>query len=79
MWRRTQVGSVDIPGWNQGQGHANTRQPISQFCIWLLSPEARFLETRFVWVNWDLDELVARRDDFVKTRALTLGLEGAPV
>ncbi|KAI1636377.1 putative short-chain dehydrogenase [Biscogniauxia mediterranea] len=27
------------------------------FAVWAASPEARFLHGRFVWVNWDVDEL----------------------
>jgi hypothetical protein len=28
-----------------------------QFAVWLASPEARFLHGRFVWTEWDVDEL----------------------
>ncbi|KAB5517411.1 hypothetical protein GE09DRAFT_979143 [Coniochaeta sp. 2T2.1] len=51
----------------------------AQFCVWLLTPQAQFLKSKFVWANWDVDELMARRDEVVKTRALTWGLEGVPV
>ncbi|KAB5542742.1 hypothetical protein GE09DRAFT_1243962 [Coniochaeta sp. 2T2.1] len=51
----------------------------AQFCVWLLTPQAQFLKSKFVWANWDFEELMARRDEVVKTRALTWGLEGVPV
>lgn len=28
-----------------------------QFAVWAASAEARFLHGRFVWCNWDVDEL----------------------
>lgn len=31
-----------------------------QFILWLNSPEAQFLRGRYVWVNWDVDELKSR-------------------
>jgi hypothetical protein len=27
------------------------------FAVWAASPEAEFLHGRFVWANWDVDEL----------------------
>lgn len=29
-----------------------------QFAVWLASPEADFLNGRFVWAQWDVDELI---------------------
>ena len=29
-----------------------------QFAVWLASPEAGFLNGRFVWAEWDVDELI---------------------
>ncbi|GAB7327393.1 hypothetical protein MBLNU13_g11257t2 [Cladosporium sp. NU13] len=31
------------------------------FAVWLASPEAEFLNGRFVWAEWDVDELIAMR------------------
>ena len=31
------------------------------FAVWLASPEAGFLNGRFVWAEWDVDELIAMR------------------
>lgn len=33
-----------------------------QFAVWLASPEAGFVNGRFVWAQWDVDELVEIRD-----------------
>ena len=35
-----------------------------QFAVWLASKEAAFLKGRFVWGNWDVEELVKRKADF---------------
>ncbi|CZR69610.1 related to peroxisomal short-chain alcohol dehydrogenase [Phialocephala subalpina] len=47
------------------------------FCVWLASPEAEFLNGRYVYVNWDVDELKAKKEEILKDpKLLTLGLEG---
>ena len=46
------------------------------FCVWLVSQEAVFLRGRFLWASWDVDELVAMKDDFEKNPALArIGLK----
>ncbi|KAM5355064.1 hypothetical protein ACJ41O_001710 [Fusarium nematophilum] len=52
---------VDLPG---------------HFCVWLHSPEAEFLRGKFVWVNWDVDELKARREEIMSTDLLNTKLGG---
>ncbi|PVH80795.1 NAD(P)-binding protein [Cadophora sp. DSE1049] len=48
------------------------------FCVWLASSEADFLHGRFVWVNWDVDELKARAAEIEsKPEELTMALQGA--
>lgn len=32
----------------------------AHFIVWMTSPEARFLRGRFVWANWDVEQLKAR-------------------
>ncbi|KAI7231817.1 hypothetical protein KC330_g6203 [Hortaea werneckii] len=34
----------------------------ANFCLWLSSGQADFLHGRFVWAQWDVDELVALKD-----------------
>nr|OQO31978.1 hypothetical protein B0A51_00319 [Rachicladosporium sp. CCFEE 5018] len=49
------------------------------FCVWLASPEARFLKNKIVWANWDVDELVTRSGEIENSRLLTCGLNGVPM
>jgi len=37
-----------------------------QFAVWLASPEADFLNGRFAWAEWDVDELLELRDKIKK-------------
>ena len=32
------------------------------FAVWLAGPEADFLNGRFVWAQWDVDELIALKE-----------------
>lgn len=47
------------------------------FIVWLTSPEAHFLKGKFVWTNWDVDELKENSQEIENSSLLTLGLEGA--
>lgn len=47
--------------------------------VWLASPEAAFLKGKFVWVNWDAEELIARKSEIEKTMALKVLLGGVPM
>jgi NAD(P)-dependent dehydrogenase (short-subunit alcohol dehydrogenase family) len=42
----------------------------SDFCVWLASQEAEFLRGRFVSANFDVDELLTRKDEFEKNHML---------
>ncbi len=44
------------------------------FSVWLASPEAQFLRNKFVWVNWDAEELMARKDEIQDSMLLTWSL-----
>lgn len=45
--------------------------------VWLArDPRARQLNGRFVWANWDVDELLAMGDEIRGDELLTLGLNG---
>jgi NAD(P)-dependent dehydrogenase (short-subunit alcohol dehydrogenase family) len=37
-----------------------------QFAVWLASPEADFLNGRFVWAEWDVDELLEVKDKIME-------------
>ncbi|TKA60933.1 hypothetical protein B0A55_12652, partial [Friedmanniomyces simplex] len=47
-----------------------------QFAVWLASPEAEFLKGRFVWANWDVDELLDGKERILKENLLKIGLVG---
>lgn len=51
---------------------------ILSFLQWAVSPEARFLNGRLVWANWDVDELKALALDIEGSRIFTIGLLGWP-
>ncbi|RDW89013.1 hypothetical protein BP6252_01045 [Coleophoma cylindrospora] len=44
--------------------------------VWLASPEAEFLKSKYVWANWDVDELKAKKERLVSSQDLTIGLLG---
>jgi NAD(P)-dependent dehydrogenase (short-subunit alcohol dehydrogenase family) len=48
------------------------------FFVWLASPEAQFLKGKYLWANWDVDELKARADEIEKSNLLQIGLIGWP-
>jgi hypothetical protein len=50
----------------------------ASFCLWLASPEARFLSGKFLWANWDIDELKARADELKSGTELNIGVNGWP-
>ncbi|KAH7259138.1 uncharacterized protein BKA55DRAFT_591924 [Fusarium redolens] len=51
----------------------------AQFYVWLASPEAEFLKGKFVWANWDVDELKARADEIKNSLLFKLILNGVPM
>jgi hypothetical protein len=44
--------------------------------VWAASNEAKFLNGKSVWANWDVDELKAERNSILGTEKFTLGLLG---
>ena len=46
------------------------------FIVWAASPEAEFLKGKFVWSNWDVEELIAKKEEISSTAQLTNGLIG---
>ena len=44
--------------------------------MWLASAEAAFLKGKFVWANWDAEELLDRAEEIEGTKLLTMGLRG---
>ncbi|KAK4442927.1 hypothetical protein QBC34DRAFT_362866 [Podospora aff. communis PSN243] len=50
----------------------------ASFVLWLSSLEARFLKGKYLWANWDVDELKARSTELAATQELNIGLVGWP-
>ncbi|KAB5530424.1 cellulase signal transduction associated dehydrogenase [Coniochaeta sp. 2T2.1] len=50
----------------------------ADFLVWVGSQEAAWLGGRYVFANWDVDELVARRGEIEEGTELTVGLRGVP-
>lgn len=50
----------------------------ASFYVWLASPESRFLKGKFLWANWDVDELKTRAKEIEAGTELTIGLVGFP-
>lgn len=44
---------------------------------WLASEQATFLKGRYVSANWDVEEILARKEEIVEKNLLTVGLIGA--
>jgi len=48
------------------------------FNVWLASPEARFLKGKFLWTNWDVEELMSQREALEASTQLNITLGGWP-
>jgi len=48
----------------------------ANFILWLASPEAGFMKGRFAWVNWDVDELKAKKEEILEKDLLQYTLGG---
>lgn len=46
--------------------------------MWLASPEARFLKGKYLWSNWDVDELKSRAKELEESTQLNIDLVGWP-
>jgi hypothetical protein len=52
----------------------DTPELVGGVGVWLSTEKASFLNGKYVEVNWDVDELTARKDDIVSGGKLSLGL-----
>ncbi|CRG89357.1 hypothetical protein PISL3812_06393 [Talaromyces islandicus] len=50
----------------------------ASFTVWLASAEASFLKGKFLWANWDVNELKAQAKEIEATGQLSVGLGGWP-
>ncbi|OBT95618.1 hypothetical protein VE01_05898 [Pseudogymnoascus verrucosus] len=70
MYKKSSEGGLDF-------AFDDIELPAS-FAVWIVSPEAEFLQGKFVWSNWDIEELKAKKEHLLSTDDLTLGLQGWP-
>ena len=47
--------------------------------VWLSSPEAVFLRGKFVWANWDVEELVAIGSQLHEGSEISVDVEAWPL
>lgn len=45
-----------------------------RFVIWLVSEDASFLSGRFVWANWDIEEMLQKKDTIIRENLFTSSL-----
>ncbi|KAL4819286.1 hypothetical protein BDW67DRAFT_182234 [Aspergillus spinulosporus] len=79
----TQPGVVDtdmnrVSGGVKAIGYEDHVSLPASFHVWLASPEAQFLKGKFLYANWDVEELKARADELAASRELTIGHVGWP-
>ncbi|KAM0247767.1 hypothetical protein ACHAQJ_009700 [Trichoderma viride] len=65
-----------IPGRYTPHISYDTIDLAADFSVWAASSEAKFLNGKLVWANWDVDELKAMSQDIVETDKFTIGLVG---
>jgi NAD(P)-dependent dehydrogenase (short-subunit alcohol dehydrogenase family) len=50
----------------------------AHFFVWLSTPDGAFLDGKFVFANWDVEQLVARKDEITSSDLLTSVVQGWP-
>ncbi|KAK0904179.1 hypothetical protein LTR91_001190 [Friedmanniomyces endolithicus] len=58
--------------------HMDAVELPSHFAVWLCSQEAKFLRGKFVWSNWDVQEMIAKRNEIENSLLLTANCIGWP-
>ncbi|KAL2842027.1 hypothetical protein BJY01DRAFT_249263 [Aspergillus pseudoustus] len=55
---------------------STSAQLSADFAVWLTSSEAQFLHNRLIYANWDVDELLAKKETILAGDYLKLGVTG---
>ncbi|KAF1960376.1 hypothetical protein CC80DRAFT_523451 [Byssothecium circinans] len=50
----------------------------AHFMVWISQPKARFLNGKFVFANWDVEEMSAKPEEWKSSDIATIGLVGWP-
>jgi NAD(P)-dependent dehydrogenase (short-subunit alcohol dehydrogenase family) len=58
------------------QDVCDTAELPGSYCVWLSTPDADFLKGRFMYVNWDINELKANKEKILSENLLTLTVKG---
>ena len=58
--------------------HIDTMELPAHFAVWLCSQEASFLRGRFLWCNWDVEELKEKQAEIDESLVLTANCIGWP-
>jgi len=58
--------------------HVDTMELPSHFAVWLCSKDAEFLRGKFVWANWDVDQIKAKQSEIENSLLLTANVIGWP-
>lgn len=63
--------------------HHDTNYPTEKlpghFTVWLASDEAAFLRNKYIWVNWDAEELISKAQRIQESKDLEVHLGGVPM
>jgi hypothetical protein len=52
---------------------------FGHFAVWLSSKEAEWIKSKMIWCNWDVDEVLAKKEQILKDPAyLNIGMNGWP-
>lgn len=46
--------------------------------VWTCSPEAKFLKGKYVFANWDVDEMKAKAEEIAGSSLLSVNIGGWP-
>jgi NAD(P)-dependent dehydrogenase (short-subunit alcohol dehydrogenase family) len=74
-------GSVESDGFSRSGADAPSEgmtdgKLAGQFFAWLATDEAAFLSGRFVWAEWDIEELKAKKDEILEKDLLLTTIDG---
>ncbi|KAF2220375.1 hypothetical protein BDZ85DRAFT_303780 [Elsinoe ampelina] len=72
------VVDTDLNNVSDFPGEDDVNLP-GQFNVWLASPEADFLKGKFVWCNWDVDELKSLSSEIKDSMLMRVTLQGLPI
>ncbi|KAJ4292634.1 hypothetical protein N0V90_009297 [Kalmusia sp. IMI 367209] len=73
-----QPGVVDTDMNRKAGGVKAMNYEDHSFNVWLASPEARFLKGKFLFTNWDVDELKEQAKEIEETHKFNIELVGWP-